>query len=210
LIGGRFLSGPGAARILVELDGMPVDEWIATRAPDWFVRWIDVPGGIPEGRGPYALLRVRVAPAAGNDEIVVGLEQFDAAGAGDVMWAYADGWNEPEGDPQTGRLWRWTTDASTIVIKDPSRDLRMIVRGESPRRSYGQPVEIVVRAGGTEVARFTPEDDFTQAIELPLALLSAGPVTIHPSRTFVPGERDGGPDRRRLGVRVYGIDIAPR
>ena len=148
------------------------------------------------------------SPAAG--EVTVGLEQFDAATADELMWAYADGWNEPEGNPRTGQLWRWTTDASAIVIREPSGDVRMTIRGESPLRSYDQPVEVAVRAGDVEVARFTPTDDFTQVIDLTAAQLASGRVTIHPSRTFVQGERDGGPDRRRLGLRVYSVELAPK
>jgi hypothetical protein len=32
---------------------------------------------------------------------------------------------------------------------------------------------------------------------------SDGQIAIETTQTFVPGERDGGPDRRRLGLRVF-------
>ena len=210
LIGGRFLSGAAPATVSVDLDGARLDEWTIQPDPNWFVRWIDLPAGVPEGDRPYATMRVRVAPAAqAPGEVMAGLEQFDAAPIDDrtVMWAYGAGWNEPEGSPQTGRLWRWTTDGSTLDIRAAPGDVTIVLEGESPLRSYDAPVEVVVRAGGQEIARFTPTDDFTETVHVAAAHLSSGRVTIHPGRTFVPGDRDGGPDRRRLGLRIYDVKI---
>ena len=209
LIGGRFLSGAGPATVSVDLDGAPLDQWTITSDPNFFVRWIDLPGGVPPGDGPYATMRVRVAPVnPASGEVVAGLEQFDAAPAGEVMWAFGEGWNEPEGNPRTGRLWRWTTDTSSLDIRAAPGDLTLSISGESPLRSYDQPVEVVVRAGDRDVARFTPTSDFSQTIRLPAADLASGHVTIHSSRTFVQGDRDGGPDRRRLGLRIYSVAIS--
>jgi hypothetical protein len=104
-------------------------------------------------------------------------------------------------------LWRWTTDASTLDIRAAPGDLKIVLSGESPLRSCDAPVEVVVRAGDHEVAHFTPADDFTETVHVPAAHLSSGRVTIHPGRTFVPGDRDGGPDRRRLGLRIYDVKI---
>jgi hypothetical protein len=203
-------SGAGPARISVGIDGTPVDDWTIGTDPNWFVRWIDLPSGVPAHEGPYALMRVAVAPASPASGVVLaGLEQFDAAPIDDtaVMWAYGTGWNEPEGNPATGRLWRWSSDASTLDIRAAPGDLALVLSGESPLRSYDLPVEIVVRAGDHEVARFTPTADFSEVIRLPAAHVSSGRVTILPSRSFVPGGRDGGPDRRRLGVRIHSVQI---
>jgi hypothetical protein len=104
-------------------------------------------------------------------------------------------------------LWRWTTDVSALDIRAAPGDLTIVLSGESPLRTYDAPVEVVVRAANHEVARFTPADDFSQTIHVPAAHASSGRVTIHPSRTFVPGDRDGGPDRRRLGVRIDDVRI---
>jgi hypothetical protein len=209
LLGGRYLSGSGPARIAVDLDGVGIDAWTVGADPNWFVRWIELPAGVPAGAQPYAMLRVRVASAdpQGGDA-VVGLEQFDAAPADEIMWAFGDGWNEPEGNPRTGRLWRWTTDASSVFIKGAAGDLKLTISGESPLRSYDAPVDVVVRAGDRELGRFKATDDFTQTIALPADSLASGVVTIVPSRTFVQGDRDGGPDRRRLGLRIYSVVIS--
>ena len=208
LIGGRYLSGSGPARISVELDDSAAAEWTVGAEPNWFARWIELPAGVPEGPPPYALMRVRVTPAnASSGEVVVGLEQFDAAPATETMWAFGDGWHEPEGNPRTGRLWRWTSDASTVLITGPQSDLRLTISGESPLRSYDGPVDVAVRAGDQEIARFTISDDFTHTVVLPASSLGSGRVTIVPSRTFVQGDRDGGPDRRRLGLRIYSVAI---
>jgi hypothetical protein len=110
MIGGRDLAPNAAPGVVsIEIDGKPIDQVQVSRDLPRFVRWIELPAGIPAGETPYARLTVRVAPVLpGQAAPPVGLEQFDAAPVGTPMCAFGDGWYELEEDPATGRLWRWT------------------------------------------------------------------------------------------------------
>ncbi len=123
--------------------------------------------------------------------------------------AFLDDWNEYEGDPRTGRLWRWTTAASTMLVKGATRDLQLTLEGESPLRYFDRAPTVVVRAGERELARFSPSTDFSQKIPVPLAGLteSEGRITIATDLTFVPKERGQGADPRRLGLRLFRIEV---
>ena len=128
------------------------------------------------------------------------------------MMAFASDWHEQEGDPQTGRLWRWTTDRSTIEIRNTRGDVRLTIEGESPLLNFDRPPVVVVAAGGAELARFNPAADFRQTIDVPAGVLAAagGRVTIATDLVFVPGEREASPDRRRLGLRILDVQVTGR
>ena len=132
LIGGRDLApqaDPGV--VSIEIDGQPLDQLQVSRDLPRFVRWIDLPAGLPAGSTPYARLSVRVLPVLpGQPAPPVGLEQFDAAPAGVPMYAFADGWHELEEDPATGRLWRWT------VGQERAR-AQGLAPGDDPRHRRG-------------------------------------------------------------------------
>ena len=210
LIGGRYLSGAGAAGVTATLDGTPIDRWTVTAEPNWFVREIELPHGIPEGPSPYASLLIHVAAGqAGAAVPDIGLEQFDAAPLTDATMAFAEGWQEPEGNPQTGVTWRWTSRRSTLLVRPGNRDRTLTLTGESPLRSFDRAPTVVVRAGERELGRFSPAADFTQSIPLPLdALVAAsGRVTIETDLVFVPGDRNNSPDRRQLGLKLFGVHV---
>ena len=107
------------------------------------------------------------------------------------------------------RLWRWTSDRSTIDIRGASSDLLLSLSGESPLKSFDRAPDVIVRAGDRELGRFHPSADFLQTIDLPAVALAAssGKVTIETNLTFVPAERGSSPDRRRLGLRLYQIQV---
>jgi hypothetical protein len=215
MIGGRYLSNPtdAPALVSVELGQVRIAEWTVGAEPRWFVQWVDLPGGVPAGSGPYAALTVRVASAVpGRPAPSVGLEQFDAAPVDDLIVSFTDGWHELEEDAATGRLWRWTSDRSAILVRDATVDLRLTIAGESPLRYFDRAPEVAVKAGDLEIARFTPSADFVREIDLPASALraSAGRVTIETDLTYVPAERGGSPDRRRLGLRLYQVDVTRR
>jgi hypothetical protein len=208
MIGGRYLSPAGGpvAVVTAELDGRLIAEWRVTTDPNWFVQWIDLPQGHGEGEGPYAHLVVRVRSEDPNrPPPLIGLEQFDAAAAGDAIMAFADGWQEPEGDPKSGRLWRWTSDRSVLTIRHGEGLLTLTLAGETPLKNFDHAPDVVVRAGDRDLARFSPSSDFLQQVSIPADALaaSAGRVTIETNLTFVPAERGASPDRRRLGLKLY-------
>jgi hypothetical protein len=68
---------------------------------------------------------------------------------------------------------------------------------------------VIVSIAGREIARFSPADDFTQEIVLPASALAAarGEVVITSDKFFVPADRDGSLDRRRLAVKIYSYRV---
>jgi hypothetical protein len=213
LIGGRLLRGETNAVVTATLDGQPLAEWTVVRDPNWFVQWIDLPNGVPAGSNPYASLGVSVRSAvAGAPAPLVGLEQFDVAPVGDVLYAFTDGWWEPEEDPRRGVSWRWSSDRSTLFVQEPSSDLRMTLSGESPLKNFDRAPVVIVRAGDVELGRFSPSADFTQTIDVPRGAIVAagGRITIETDLSFVPRERGASPDPRRLGLRFYRVEIDRR
>jgi len=212
LIGGRYLGVAGSppAVLSIALDGVPAAELKVTPNPIWFAHWIELPAGAGAGTGPYGPLTATVKSLdPGRRAPMIGLEQFDAGTSDDVMFAFVDGWQEPEGDPKTGRLWRWTSDRSALEIRGPNADLVLTLSGESPLKSFDHAPEVVVKAGDRALGRFRPSADFSEQIDLPASAFSAsaGRLTIETNLTFVPAERGSSPDRRRLGLRVYQVAI---
>jgi len=208
MIGGRYLSPPGnpAAVVSAELEGQVLSEWRVGADPGWFVQWIDLPQGISAGAGPYAHLVVRVrSDDQSRPSPLIGLEQFDAAPSSGTIAAFADGWQEPEGDPRTGRLWRWTSDRSVLSVRSGPGDLTLTLTGESPLKYFDHAPEVVVRAGDREIGRFSPSVDFSEHLLIPADALtsSGGRLVIATNLTFVPAERGTSPDRRRLGLKLY-------
>ena len=212
LIGARYLQpGGGPAVLTVALDGRMLAEWPISPASPWLVNWIDLPGGVPDGTGPYAALTVAVrSTETGRPAPMVGLEQFDAAPASTFTYAFLDDWNEQEGNPRTGELWRWTTARSTILIHRGAADrLQLLLEGESPLKEFDRAPTVVVKAGEKELARFSPSTAYAQQIGLPADALDAagGRVTIETDLTFVPGDRRATADRRKLGLRLFRVEV---
>ena len=157
--------------------------------------------------------RVTVRSAvAGSPAPLVGLEQFDVAPVGEALYAFADGWWEPEEDPRRGVSWRWSSDRSTLVVQEPSSDLRLTLAGESPLKNFDRAPVVIVRAGELELGRFSPSADFTQTIDVPQKAIVAagGRVIIETDLSFVPRERGANQDPRRLGLRFYRVEIDRR
>jgi hypothetical protein len=217
LIGGRYLDGVGtsAVRATVTLDDQPLAEWVEDGRAGWFVRWIDLPDA-SAGDGPYATLRVDVAasdPARPVPENGLALlEQFDAAPAGVLMYAFNRDWHEREADPATGRQWRWSSAASTLEVRDWGGDLTLALAGASPLHDFAEAPTIRVLAGDRELARFSPTGDFTEIVAVPAEALAeaGGRIRIATNRTFVPADRDESGDRRQLGVRFFRVELTRR
>ena len=210
LIGGRHLGAAGdpAARVVAVLNGAAVDA--AEVKPGFFFRVIELPAGSLRGDAGYSALTVGAEAADGSTQkIPVALEQFDLQSTGLPMIGVQDGWYEPEYDPRTARAWRWSSERSVLWVRPVGRDVTLTLSGESPLRYYDAPPAVIVSIAGREVARFSPSDDFTQEIVLPASALAAarGEVVITSDKFFVPAERDGSLDRRRLAVKIYSYRV---
>lgn len=210
MVGGRYLSGVQNATIVVEIDGRMVGRWDVTHEQPQFLYWIDLPAGVLAGSGAYASMQVRVlAVGEGGAAPRIGLEQFDFASAGEAMVGFAEGWQEPEMEVDTGRTWRWASPRATMVTYAGNGPVRLTLVGESPRRYFDRPSTLVVLVEGREAARFTASDDFVQTVDLPAALFTVSPsrITIETDQTFVPAEREDTGDRRQLAQRFFRVDV---
>lgn len=208
LIGGRHLGAESdpPVRFVLSIDGRPLQQWDS--APGFFLKVFDVPAGALEGAGDWAALAVQSTAASGAATIPTAIEQFDLQGDQATMWGYDEGWQEAEYSRQLG-VWRWTSDRAVLRIAGPSRPVRITMTIESPLRYFDAAPLVKIRAGDREIASATIDSGREWTFDVPAEALAAssGTVTIETDKTFVPAERGGGADRRRLGIRVFAIQV---
>jgi hypothetical protein len=204
LIGGRNLAGPGdpATRFRVSIDGVPFQEWDAS--PGFFLKVFDIPAGRLQGPGAYANVSIQSTPS-----IPAAIEQFDLQDEDVTMWGYDQGWQEAEYSVALG-VWRWASERATLRIAGPPRAIRISFTVESPLRYFDAPPLVRAYAGDREVASSTIAESREWSFEVPADALSAagGVITIATDKAFVPFDRGLGPDRRRLGLRVFGTRVS--
>ena len=209
VIGGRNLAGPNdpAARITVTIDGALFQEWIAS--PGFFLHVFDIPAGRLLGDGEFATLSVQSTPVSGSAPIPTAIEQFDLQSADRLMWAYDSGWQEAEYSPALG-VWRWTTERATLRIVGSPRPVRVTLSVESPLRYFDEAPLVRATAGAREIAVTTLSTSREWSFEVPAAALAAsgGAISIETNRTFSPAEQSGAADQRRLGLRVFSIQVS--
>jgi hypothetical protein len=216
LIGGRNLGAAGdpPVRFTVRVDGRVIDETVAPPDPGFFVKMLAIDAARlandPGAGAEYARVEIAAAAADGSARPVkAAIEQFDVQPEGSVVFGFGEGWHELEYSRELRRQFRWSSDRATLVVHHAGRDVTLRLIGESPRRYFDTAPTVLVSAGATEVGRFSPASDFDQTIRVPAAALDAahGHLTIATDRTFVPSERSGSPDRRRLGLRIFSLTV---
>ncbi len=209
MVGGRNLAGPDdpAARFTLAIDGVTLQQFDA--APGFFLHVFEIPAGRLMGEGPLALLTIQSTAVSGLAVIQTAIEQFDLQNPETLMWGYGEGWNEAESNTTFG-VWRWTSERATVRISGPSQDVLVTLVVESPLRYFAAPANVRVTAGDRQVAATALGGTETWAFDVPRAALvaSGGVLTIATDKTFVPAERDGGADNRRLGLRILAIRVA--
>ena len=197
----------------MSIDRVPVATWtLEPGGAGRFLRFVDLPGGVPaDSASRYATL-VIAAHAAARDAPTpaVAIRQFDIQPAGTPIFAFGDGWHDEEYDNVTGRRWRWTSDRSVIRISPP-RAVRLTLRGESPARYFDELPEVRVTAGGRTIGTRRPDEDFEWELLVPAEELAAagGAVAIETDRVYLPAEAEGTADARRLGLRLFAIEVHP-
>jgi hypothetical protein len=207
LVGGRHLGAAAdpPTRFEMAVDGRRVAEWNAR--PGFFLQDLTLPAGTLAGDGSLARLTLQSAAANGGT-VATAVEQFDLQSAGALMWAYDDGWQEAEYNPAIG-MWRWASDRSTLRIIGARAPVAVTLRVEPPRRYFDSDPHVRMRAGDRVLGEtsFADADLWTVVVPADALQASSGRLTIETDRTFVPAERSGGPDRRRLGLRVFGVNV---
>jgi hypothetical protein len=208
VIGGRHLgrATDPAARFVVTIDGEPAAQWESEAG--FFVHVFDLPAGTLVGDGPLARLTVESAGVHG-EPVPTAIEQFDLQTRGAMMWAYEEGWHEAEYDAARG-VWRWTSERATLRVVDASGPIVITFRVEQPRRHFEDDPQVRLLAGDRVLAETVFRDSDRWTVDVPAEALVAadGRVTLETTRTFVPAERTGAPDRRRLGLRVFDVMVS--
>jgi len=209
LVGGRNFGGATdpAARFTIAIDGVTLQQFDAS--PGFFLKVFDIPAGRLSGNGPLAAVTLQSTAVSGSAVIQTAIEQFDLQDDQATMWGYGEGWQEAEYTPSFG-VWRWTSDRSTLLIAGPPKAVRLTMTIESPLRYFDEAPLVRVSAGSKEIAVATIASGRDWTFDVPADALAAsnGAVTIESNRTFVPAERSGGADHRRLGLRVFAIRVS--
>jgi len=212
VIGGRHLApraNPRPAVLTAAVDGEVIASWTVRAEPDSFLEFVSLAPGRWLGAGPYATLTIAARADAGPTP-PVGLEQFDVQSIDRPVWAYDDGWYLREYDERTGELWRWTSDRAVVRIHPGGAgDLTLTIAGQSPLAERGRAPLVTIRAGPVAVARLRPAAEFRETVRLPRWALDAagGTLAIETDRVFVPTDWGLPRDERRLGLRVFELEI---
>jgi hypothetical protein len=202
LVGGRNLAGAGdpSARFTLGIDGRAVESWEVP--PGFFLRTIDLPAGALAGDGRFAALTMVSTPAA----VPSAIEQFDVQPSGEMMWGFDEGWNEAEYSPALG-IWHWTSDRAVVRVVGAASPLRVTLRIEPPARYFAAPSEVTASAGPVILAKARLFTENRMTFDVPLDAIGDGRIAIETAQSFVPAQRGGPPDQRRLGLRVFEIRI---
>ena len=207
VIGGRHLgtSADPAVRVTLALEGRAIASFEAPAGP--FFHQLPLAAGSLQGSDEYLPVDVTSEAADGsNRQVPVALEQFDLQSPGVPMLGFDRGWNEPEYNPRTARSWRWMPEVAALWVRPIGRDVTLTLTGESPLRYFDRASSVTITLAGQEIQRLSLGADFMASIVLPAAQLAeaGGRVEIRSDQSFVPAERDGSADRRRLSLRIYG------
>jgi hypothetical protein len=215
VIGGRHLGAPGDGAVTFDLslDDALLQSWELNPGRDGlnFLRFVELPRGIPEGDGVYAQLTVAARPAQGSGSTPpVAIRQFDIQTADRLIYGFAEGWHEAEYDNASGLSWRWTSERSVLRLA-PHRSVQIRLRGESPLKYMAGAPRVRVTAADREIAAFQPDRDFTWTVRVPGDAVAAagGAIAIEVDRVYLPGPAEGTADERRLGLRLFEILVNP-
>jgi hypothetical protein len=206
MLGGRHLGSATSApvQVSVAFDQRPVLTLDVQAGP--FFGFHPLPAGALAGTGRYSELTA-TATAGGGASPPVAIEQFDLQDPGVVQLGFEEGWQEPEYNPRTGRSWRWMSERATLGVVSSGRDVTLRITGESSRRYFSRASRLSVAVGAETLATLELANDFTKEVTIPAAPLakSNGRVTLGADQVFIPGDRKGSADRRRLAVRIYSV-----
>lgn len=208
VLGGRHLGAPGAppVRLVATIDGRTIID--RQLEPGFFAERVALPAGTLRGEGPFARIFVTSEAVDGSPQ-PVSLEHFDVQSVGVPMFAFEEGWYEPEQERGSARQWRWMSPRATLWVRPVGRDVTLRIAAESPVRYFGRAPELRVSAAGTLLAHLSPSRDFTWEVVVPGEQLAEthGELLIESDRQFVPGKGTPDGDHRSLALRVYSVEV---
>lgn len=205
VMGGRHLgmAGDGPAECEMALDGTVIDRWTVAPADPAFLRFVDLPAGVagPDG---YARLSVRATSRS-----PVAVRRFDIQPVSRAIFGFGSGWHDEELDVARGLRWRWTSDRAVLRVRGPLLPIRVRLRGESPLKYFDTAPTLRLSAADRVLARLQPSSDWMWDVVVPADAVAAahGELVLETSHVFIPSEITGSPDTRRLGLRVFAIDV---
>ena len=206
VVGGRNLGSPSdpEATFSIAIDGWSVGQWNAR--PGFFIHECDVPADRLAGEGPFARLTIE---SKSQTAVPTAIEQFDLQTVGSLMWVFDEGWQEAEYNPLLG-VWRWTSDRSTLRIINASTPVAITMRVERPTRYFDRHPMVRMKAANRVLGETNFDGSELWTVTVPLEALreARGRIDIETDLTFVPAERSGVTDRRRLGLRVFGVNVS--
>ena len=208
MAGENLASGSeGAARISLSIDDQPIDQWDVPPGGTFFKRLPLDPGTLA-GAAPFRRLVASYASPSGKP-YPVRLTQFALDAPDALFHVHHSGWYEIEYNQAIQRRWRWIGGRAQTFINAGGRDVTVTIAGESPRRYFDSAPRVTIRAGTQLLGTAQPYEDFELTVKVPAAVLAAaeGMVTVDTDKTFVPHERSGSPDKRRLGLRIFRFDV---
>jgi hypothetical protein len=170
-----------------------------------------LPAGTLAGPEAYIPLQIRAMPVGESGEALrVAIEQFDLQTDDSIVRGFDSGWYQQEYDGAAPRPWRWSSPSATVRVNHAGRNLLLRVVGEAPIRYLDGVPHVSVSAGNRPLARVELRNanvDFRVRIPADALDESNGFLTIETDRTFVPDEVMRNGDRRRLGLRVYDLEL---
>jgi hypothetical protein len=215
MVGGRHFSAPGdsAVTLTLAIDEAPIETWKVDPAPGGssFLRFIDLPGGLPAGDRPYARLTISAhADPPSRSTPPFAIRQFDIQSADTLMYGFGEGWHEEEYETATGLRWRWTSEKSVLRVVPP-RAIEVVLHGESPLKYFDSAPTVRITAGEQIVNELHPASEFTWHVMVPADTVRrvGGAIAVEVDHVYLPGPAEGTSDTRRLGVRLFETTVIP-
>ena len=210
MIGGRNAAADGStSQVRVLVDGQPLHEMAV--APGPFLHMLAVPAGRIAGEGAYATLTVSATGPTPPNPVDLSIKQFDLGGDETIVFGFADGWHDQEYDPETGQLWRWTSDRAVLRVRTGRRPLALHLAGGMEAASRAQ---VTVRVGDRVLAREDIGRRFSVFVPIPAEVLAEDTnLVIETNQSYVPAEQRWrlrpSTDVRRLGLKVEVCTLTP-
>jgi hypothetical protein len=170
--------------------------------------------------GLYDPASGRRLPLTGKDD---GQEAYTVASldlqpqSESIFVVYGAGWYDTEVAPGNSLdEWRWTSGDAEWSFRNPRRDVTLYLDLDGRPELFDPPQQQVsVKLADRTIETFPIEKPVRalHTVAIPADQLGTDD-TVHMSlvvdRTFVPAERSGGEDTRRLGVRIFHLFVEPR
>ena len=212
MVGGRHLGNPADpdAQFELAIDGVVIDRWRLAYAERNFLRFLDLPAGIP-GPGSYGTVTIRSRSLDASRPAATAIRQFDAQDASTLMVGFGEGWYEDEYAPESGLRWRWSSRRSVLRLRGTPAPVRITLRGESPLKYVSTIPTVHIRAGDRVLGELRPSSDFEWTVDVPVDawVQSGGDIAVETDQIYFPGAAEGTADERQLGLRLFECRVDP-